>query len=172
VIRARAPALALALAAAACGTDRREAERAVRGYDDALAVAYRTRDASRLDEVATAREVGKVRALVELKTQARLVLESELQALDLGDVRPEAPDALAARTRERWRYWDRPLDPGRPQGDEIVAEMELEYRLVRAPGGRWKVDEVRALSMHHVEPRGRGRETARGAATPGAQDSR
>lgn len=172
MIRGRAAVLALALGAAACGADRREAERAVRAYDDALVVAYRTRDASRLDEVATAREAGKVRTLVELKTQARLVLESELQALDVGEVRREAPGALAARTRERWRYWDRPLDPGRPRGDVLVAEMELEYRIVRAPGERWKVDAVRALSTRQVEPEAPGREAARGTGAPGPQDSR
>lgn len=166
-------ALAL-LAASACSTDRREAERAVRAYDEAVIQAYRARDLSKLREVATEREWGKVQTLVDLKAAGRLVLESELESLAVTEVQGGSPDRMAARTRERWRYWDRPLDPGKPQGTVFVADMTLEYHLVRERGGPWKVDAVRALSNELVEPKGHrldpGHGDRHGAAA--AQDSR
>ncbi len=151
-MRARAAALALALAAA-CGSDRREAERAVRAYNDAAILAYRTGDLAPLREVATAGEANRVQVLVDLKAAARLVLESRLESLEVTGV--ERPDAgrMVVRTKERWRYHDRPLDPGRPQGIEFVADMALEYQLVR-DGARWKVDRGRTLSSEYREPKG------------------
>ncbi len=148
----RAAALALALAAA-CGSERREAERTVRAYDDASVLAYRTRDFGPLQAVATRGEWGRVVVLVDLKTAARLVLESTLELLEVTDARRADPGTMAVRTRERWRYHDRPLDPGKAQGPELVAEMTLEYQLVR-DGDRWKVDRVRTLSSEYLEPKG------------------
>jgi hypothetical protein len=146
-------AAALALAVAACGRERAEAERAIRAYDEAAIEAYRTGDAAKVKETSTEREWRKVVALVDLKRESRLVLESELQSLEVTGVERGGPALLVARTRERWRYHDRPLDPGRPQGAVFVADMSLEYSLAREGGG-WRVDAVRTLSSSYVEPRG------------------
>jgi hypothetical protein len=153
--RLAALAVAAALAAPGCSPGRREAERAVRAYDDAVILAYRTRDGSRLGEVATERERRKVVALVDLKAASRLVLESELQSLEVTEVAAPAPGRMTVRTRERWRYRDRPLDPGREPGTVFVAEMAMEYGLARSAGA-WVVDETRTLSNVFVDP-GAGR---------------
>jgi hypothetical protein len=146
-------AAALALAVAACGRERAEAERAIRAYDEAAIEAYRTGDAAKVKERSTEREWRKVVALVDLKRESRLVLESELQALEVTGVERRDDSRLVARTRERWRYHDRPLDPGRPVGTTFVADMELEYALARE-GGAWRVDAVRTLSSSYLEPKG------------------
>jgi hypothetical protein len=153
-VRGSCAVLALAAAAAACAPEKREAERAVRAYDEAVILAHRTHDLARLREVATAGEGGKVVALVDLKTQSRLVLESELQSLEVTEVERRGPGRMVARTRERWRYWDRPLDPGRPQGTVFVADMAIEYQLVREGNGPWKTDATRSLSNEFIEPKG------------------
>ncbi len=151
--------------AAGCSTERREAEHAVRAYNEAAILAYRTRDLAPLREVATEKEWGKVVVLVDLKTAAGLVLESELENLEVTRAEKPSPDLLKAATRERWRYHDRPLRPGRPPGTVFVANMTLEYDFVRE-GGRWKLDAARTLSNEYVEPKGFRPEAPHGEAQP------
>jgi hypothetical protein len=162
-------AVALAAAfAAGCSSDRREAERAVRDYNEAAILAYRTRDFSRLREVATEREWGKVVVLVDLKTANGLVLESELESLEMSHAAKPSLDHLKVETRERWRYHDRPLQPGRPPGTVFVADMRLEYDFVREDG-RWKLDSARTLSNEYLEPKGFRPEAPHGEAQPHGQ---
>jgi hypothetical protein len=141
-VRAAAAAALLALLACARGTDR-EVAAAVRAYDDALVLAYRTGDASRMTAVAAADEARRVQVLVDLKAAAQLVLEATLEELEV--TRVEAGARAVAETRERWRYYDRHLRPGEPSGPTIVSEMTMRYDLVRE-GGRWKVSAVKTLS--------------------------
>jgi hypothetical protein len=152
-IAVRSALVSVLLLAAACGADRREAERVVRAYNDAAILAYRTRDFGPLQEVATKGEWGRVVVLVDLKTASRLVLESELQSLEIVSVARPSPDAMVVRSRERWSYHDRPLDPGRPQGQRFVADMVLEYQFARE-GGRWKLDRAKTISTEYLEPKG------------------
>jgi hypothetical protein len=153
--RAAALAAALALAGAGCEVQRQRwaAERAVRAYDEALAHAYRMSDASRLADVAGEKEAGRVQVLIDLKRASSLVLESRLETLEVQDVRPVGPDGLVVRTRERWRYHDRPTRPGLAPGPVFVAEMEMEWDLSRA-GGKWRVEKGRTLSTTYLDPRG------------------
>lgn len=156
-------AVFLGLALAACSGTERELARAVRAYDDELVRAYRTGDASGLARFADAGEARKVEVLVGLKTASRLVLESSLEAFEV--VRTErgaTADAAAVETRERWRYFDRRLDPGAPPAPAIVSEMTMRYALVRE-GGRWKVHEVTTLASRSAEDPG-----GSGASAPGA----
>lgn len=138
---------------AACSSDRREAERAVRAYNQAAVLAYRTRDLSGLRDVATEKEWRKVLVLVDLKTANGLVLESQLESLEVTSVARPSADSLRVGSRERWRYHDRPLQPGKPAGAVFVAEMRLEYDFVHQ-GGKWKLDQARTLSNEYLEPRG------------------
>ncbi|HSN91983.1 MAG TPA: hypothetical protein VLS93_12205 [Anaeromyxobacteraceae bacterium] len=150
----RRASLGLLAALAACGDPARgEAERAVRAYNDAAIVAYRTREIGPLREVATEKEWGKVVVLVDLKTSNGVVLESELSSLEVTSASRPSPDRLEVATRERWRYFDRPLRPGRSPGPSFVAEMAMQYLLVRE-GGRWKVERVWTLSNEILEPKG------------------
>lgn len=144
----------------------------MRAYNEAAIVAYRTHDLSRLSEVATDRETRKVLALVDLRSSNRLVLESELQSLEVADVQRPGPDLMAVRTRERWRYRDRPLDPGKPQGTVFVSDMTLEYGILQQGAGQWKVDGVRTLSNEFLEPKGFRLAPGRGQGGPEAHDSR
>jgi hypothetical protein len=150
----RRPAgLLVALAAlAACGGDRADAERAVRAYDAALIAAYRGGDPAPLAPVATAREVQKVTALLDLKRAGGLVLESALEMLEVGAVERPERDRLRVRTRERWRYFDRRAAGGQA-GETLVALVELDYDLVREEGA-WKVAATRGRSTEYLEPKG------------------
>lgn len=156
---------AIAAAVAGCNADRREAERAVRRYNDAAILAYRTRDFAPLREAATEKEWGKVVVLVDLKTAAGLVLESELEELEVTRAEKPSPDLLKVATRERWRYHDRPLRPGRPPGAVFVANMALEYDFVRQDG-RWKLEAARTLSNEYLEPKGFRPAAPHGEAAP------
>lgn len=140
-----AAALATAAALAACSGAARDAERAVRAYDEALVAAFRTGDAARMAEVAGADEARRVTTLVAVKADARVVLESSLEAFEV--VKVEVPSAGTARVeaRERWRYFDRPLDPGAPAGAPIESAMTMQYDVARE-GGRWKVQAVRTVA--------------------------
>lgn len=152
-MRQAARAALLALGLGACASDRPEAERAVRAYAAALVASYRANDAAALAPVATARELRKVTALVDLKRAGGLVLESELEALEILSVTRPAGDRMDVRARERWRYHDRHLQQGAAQGPTFVAVIELEYHFVRE-GGAWKMDEARASRTEYLEPKG------------------
>jgi hypothetical protein len=153
-VRAAAPvALAALVACSQAARDRRDAERTIRGYDEASIVAYRTRDLEPLKRFATQGEWGRVVVLVDLKTAGKLVLESELVSLAVDRVERSGPDGLVAETRERWRYHDRPLDPGAPRPQTFVADMNMRYELVRGDGG-WRVDRTRTLENTYIEPKG------------------
>ena len=154
----RGALLAAALVAAAagslgCGGDRREAEALARGYVTALAAAYRQNDPAPVAPLVGARHLRKVSTLIDLKRTARLVLESEVESLEVTAVERTAPDRLVVRTRERWSYQDRPLDPGASPGPRHVVLLALEYAFLRE-GGAWKLDEAKALSSEVLEPKG------------------
>jgi hypothetical protein len=150
-----AAAAALALVSTGCAEQRRRwtAERVVRAYDEAVAEAYRVSDASRLREVAGEKEVGRVQVLIDLKRSSALVLESRVESLAVTDVRAVGPAGLVVKTRERWRYHDRPTRPGQPPGPVFVVEMEMEWELVRVRG-TWRVEKGRTLSSTYLEPKG------------------
>ena len=137
-------AAALALPLAACGGRDREAVRAVRAYDDALAAAFRTGDVTPLRGLAGAEEERRVAELVRLKAQRRVVLESTLESFDA--LRVDAPSRGPAEVdaRERWRYVERPLDPGAAAGAPVVSAMTMRYHLV-VDDGRLVVESVRSL---------------------------
>ena len=138
--------LLVALAAAACARPERDAAAAVRRYDDALVRAYRRADAAGLAEVATADEVRRVTALIDLKSAARLVLESEIAAFQVDRAAADpSGTAIAVETTERWRYFDRHLVPGEPPGPTFESDMKMRYDLVRE-GGAWKVRSVTTIS--------------------------
>lgn len=118
--------------------------RAVREYDDALVAAYASSDASRVTGVAAQREADRIRILIDLKTSARLVLESRLESFEVLGAKGSGETATV-ETRERWRYRDRSLQPGPPPGAEIASVMHMRYALVRE-GGRWKVASVATVS--------------------------
>jgi len=159
---------ALMLLAACSGSDR-ELGKAVGDYDDALVRAYATADASRLSEVATAKEAGRVQVLLDLKSNAKLVLESKIESFEVTRA-SSSGDSATVETRERWRYHDRHLKPGEPQGPDFVAEMAMRYELLRE-GGRWKVASVSTLSNEYLEPKGLkpGGAHGQGPATPPAE---
>jgi hypothetical protein len=142
--------LATLVAVAACGGPDPEAARAVRRYDDALIAAYSRSDASGLDRVATLEEAGRIRVLIDIKSGAGLALESRLEAFEVLRAETSASGATV-ETRERWRYRDRRLEPGRPPGPELVSDMRMRYALVRE-AGRWKVGSVATLSNAPVAP--------------------
>ena len=131
----------------------RDAEAAVRTYDEAITVAYRTNDPRGLDQVAGAAEVRRLIALIDLKRNANLALESRLEDFQVLGVEAASDAGAIVRTRERWRYWDRPLKPGMPAGSVFVADMWMTWTLGRE-GGRLKVLEGRTERSEYIEPKG------------------
>ncbi len=155
--------LAAALLLASCsGGAGDAAARAVRAYDDALVKAFATGDASGMTAVAARKEADRVRILVDLKTNANLVLVSAIERFEVVSAAVEG-DAGTVETRERWRYHDRRRLPAdAPPGAEIASDMVMRYALVREEG-RWKVASVKTVSNVYLNPPG----PAAGA-TPGA----
>lgn len=165
--------LAVVLALWGCEAQRQRwvAERAVRAYNRALAEAYRLSDASPLRAAAGEEEVGRVQVLIDLKRASALVLESRIESLNVKGVRAVGADGLVVRTRERWRYHDRPTRPGRPPGPTFVADMEMEWVLARVRGS-WRVEKGRTLSTRYIEPEGFGSgQLAAGAHAAATRDS-
>jgi hypothetical protein len=136
-----------------CGGIEAEADGALRAYNEALVLAYRTSDPTVLADVASERELQKVWVLIDLKKSNRLVLESTLEALEVTAAESCGTGCMVARTRERWRYYDRPLDPGRPPGTVFVVDTTLRYELVRREG-RWEVAKGETLTNDYLEPPG------------------
>ncbi len=143
-------AVAIAAACLACSPARRDAEQTTRGYADGVVQAYRRNDPKLAEPYASVREMRRVTALVDLKRSSGLALDSALERFEVAAVQ-EFPDHLVARTRERWRYHDRPLDAVRPAGPEFLADMDMEYELVREDG-RWRVDAVRTVGNQYRDP--------------------
>lgn len=144
-------ALVGTLVAAACRDSWEEG--AIRAYNEAAIIAYRTGDPSGLERVAMPDEIRKITALIDLKRADNLVLESSLERLDVLETRATGPDGATVETRERWTYQDRPLTPGAAPGTRFVADMTMRYEYVRKDG-LWKVDGIRTLSNEFLEPKG------------------
>ena len=161
--------------AAGCGDNlQSEGERAVRAYCEALVIAYRTSDADAVRPVTTEREWRKLFTLIDLKRAAGLVLESELESLTVTAVEQPGPGVLTVAATERWRYFDRPVELGRPPGTEFVVEMDLVYSFVDKDGV-WKMDEATTRRHEYIEPDGyhpdeqQSRDTA---SQPGSREER
>jgi hypothetical protein len=150
----RWPAILVAsgLLLTACRGEERAAAAAVRAYDEAIIKVYRGNDLSAMRGLATEEEVNRLTVLVDLKRAGHLTLMSELQRFDARKVEL-GPGTATVTTEERWRYFDRPDDPKLPSGDTFLADMVLEYSLVK-DGAAWKVRKARTLSSNYLEPKG------------------
>jgi hypothetical protein len=136
----------------ACSTSKdREGGVAVRRYDDVIVAAYRGNDPTHLREVATAREAKKIFVLIDLKKASEVVLESTLVSLSVKGADRISDDRMTVRTEERWRYHDRPLQPGAPPGPELLADMHAQYDLFREDGV-WKVNGVAIPWNQYYDP--------------------
>lgn len=153
ILGALALLTSLGLAGCARGKDFREAEAAVKAYNLALIEAYNASDPRRMESVATAKECRKIWALIDLKRAAGLVLENTLESSEVLSVRKVGPNDMAVETRERWRYFDRPLRPGVSAGPVFVADMRMRYEFVR-DGKAWKMDQGKTLTCGYLEPPG------------------
>lgn len=141
----RAAAVALPLLLGACSLGGREEVAAVRAYDDALAAAFRTGELGGLRRVAGEDEARRVGVLVAMKGERRVVLESTLESFEVVRVDRPRPGAATVEARERWRYVDRPLDPGVAAPVPVVSTMTMRYALAREDG-RLVVTAVQTLS--------------------------
>ncbi len=131
------------LAAFAC-THSDDPLRIVRTYNDAVILAHRTGDISKLGDVAGERESRIVGVLVNTKRGAGLVLEATLERIEVLRSEKTGPDSRIIETNEQWRYYDRPLKPGSSPGQVIEADMKVQYECERT-GNTWKVMKVKVL---------------------------
>lgn len=144
--------LASGLSLTACKGEERAVVEAVRAYDEAVIKTYRGNDASAMQGLASLEELNRLMVLVDLKRSSHLTLMSELQRFEARKVELGA-EAAKVTTEERWRYFDRPDDPKLPNGDVFVADMVLEYSLVKS-GTAWKVLKAKTVSSNYLEPKG------------------
>jgi hypothetical protein len=153
-VTGRQPRLLLVavLVLSACQGEERAVVEAVRAYDAAVIRAYRDNDASAMRGLAAQEELNRLTVLVDLKRAGQLTLMSELQRFEARKVEL-GPEAATVTTEERWRYFDRPDDPKLPNGDVFVADMVLEYSLVKN-GTAWKVQKAMTVSSNYLEPKG------------------
>lgn len=131
----------------------RELGAAVRAYNEALIVAYRTNDPRGLEKVAGEREVRKLIALIDLKRSGNLALESQLEEFEVLGVEASGAGAATVRTRERWRYRDRALKPGMSPGPSYRADMWMTWDL-GLENGTWKVLKGSTDRSEYLEPAG------------------
>lgn len=136
---------------AGCSGPCADAEKLVRAYNEASINAYRTGDVTRLSLIADEKELRKIKVLLDIKRREGLVLESEMKSLEVTSCTQPAQDSMTVETRERWRYFDRPIKPGIPAGKVFMADMELTY-MFRRMSGAWKVGQVKAVSTRYSEP--------------------
>lgn len=102
------------------------------------------RDVSPLKNYAGEKELQKIIVLIDLKNSNGVVLESEMYLFKELSCEVQGDNAKV-KTLERWRYFDRPIQPVLFKFKETKAEMELEY-ILSEKGSTWKVIEVKGLS--------------------------
>lgn len=142
--------LTTALLSACTDTAETDVIRTIKGYNEAAIAAYRTGTAKPLLAHAAEKEVNKVQVLVDLKTSNRLILESELQKFEVLSSVREADDRYDVRTKERWKYYDRPLRVGVAPGPVFIADIYLQYTVQRE-GESWKVQKVKAEKTDYIQ---------------------
>jgi len=117
----------------------------VSAYNKASIHAFRTSDFSLLGNVAGDKELRVIKVLVESKQYGGVVLESTLEKLELVSVKESGTTGMIVDTKERWRYYDRPLSPKMPPGPVFVGEMTMRYDCSKA-SGKWKVMKVTTIA--------------------------
>lgn len=121
---------ALAAVLAACGPSSEDAVQAVKLYDQRLVEAYRTADARLLADVAGPAEHKKVTALIGVKSDQGVTLDSRLLSMEVKGVRRDG-DGFLVDTHERWQYLDRRIGSGEQVAQDSSDEYDLRYRVGR-----------------------------------------
>lgn len=127
-----------------CSHQKDEPLKIVRAYNEAVIYAHKTGDTSRLTEVAGDREARIISILIDTKRAAGLVLESTLEDIKVINVEKINSNSMIITTSERWRYYDRPLKPGKSLGPVIKAFMKVKYECGKIDG-KWKVMKIAVL---------------------------
>jgi hypothetical protein len=119
-------------------------------YNQAVITAYQSGTAKGLLDIAAEKESNKVQVLIDVKSSNGLVLESELQNIEILSVTAVTPTDYSVRTKERWKYFDRPLTVGASAGQVFIADMQLEYA-IQKNNNKWKVLKVKAEKTEYLE---------------------
>jgi len=117
----------------------------VSAYNRASIHAFKTSDFSLLENVTGDKELRVIKVLVESKQYGGVVLESTLENLELVSVKESGKTGMIVDTKERWRYFDRPLSPKRPPGPVFTGEMTMRYDCSNT-SGKWKVMKVTTIT--------------------------
>ena len=120
----------------------------VRAYNRRITEAYRTGDARLVEGITGAKEATRLTALIGVKLDQGITLDSELTLLQPRGV-DRVGDTIEVRTTETWRYVSRRIGTGAPVGEESVDHYEMVYVLKKGPQ-RWVVEEVRFASPPQV----------------------
>lgn len=154
--RARIPAavvtaVVLGALVVACGgglSDERAVD-LVEAYNQRLIEAYRTADPVLVESVAGPEEAKKIFALVGVKSDQGITLDSALLEFEaLGVERPTASE-IVVTTAETWYYLDRRIGQGEAVGEDSTDHYRMTYHL-RQFDGAWKVAEVRFAAPPQV----------------------
>ena len=140
----------ITLLSACADTTKETVVKVIRDYNNAAIEAYRTGTAKPLLAYADEKEVNKVQILVDLKTSNKLILESKLVTLEVISSTRETDGRYSVRTKERWKYFDRPLRVGAAPGPVFIADIYLEY-LLQTAGSNWKIQKVKAEKTEYLQ---------------------
>ena len=113
-------------------------ETTVRAYAEQMAAAYESQDATRLEGVATGREItGLTRRLNDLAGEGRR-LSTTLEEIVFEEIDPYDATNATARTLERWDLRVVHADSGTVLSESLDQKNRVAYQLVR-DRGRWLV---------------------------------
>lgn len=106
---------------------------AIVAYDVALIEALREFDASRLNDVALPREIGRVQNYITLLEATGTRLDAEFVGLEVIDVRSQDPTVTAVVV-EDWRETERDAASGAVRRPAIERRQRIEYTLLPDDG--------------------------------------
>lgn len=129
-------------------------------YNQVVSEAYRLGDVTQIGSVVGPREGKKLSALIGVRRDFGLALDSHLLSLEVTGVE-RSKDAMRVRTNERWRYRDIRTGTGEQVGAESLDTCEILYTFTNI-NRAWLVDEIHVTKSPRVGP----------SQTPGTTDSK
>jgi hypothetical protein len=141
---------ALALVFAGCDARLSDEERAVqdavRGYNDALVVAFAEMDMNRLQGTATEEQAGSDAVMMQSLGTGGVRMVATVRTIKFGEITFPADGTARVSTTETWDYRHENLETSQTVRTETGVVYHLAYDLV-LQDGRWLVAAVTALDQ-------------------------
>jgi hypothetical protein len=129
-------------------------------YNRAVSEAYRSGDVTQIGSVVGPREGKKLSALIGVRRDFGLALDSHLVSLEVTGVE-RSKNTMRVRTNERWRYRDIRMGTGELASEESLDTCKILYIFTNI-NRAWLVEEIYVTKSPRVGP----------SQTPGTADSK